>query len=190
MILIHYSSVRSGRNPMANSHGKFTATREIISALFAIWKINHETYQAPLFCLSQGLALYNITDPVPMSYIKHDLCETGGPGSSVGIATGYGLDGPGIESRWGGEIFRTCPDSSRAQPASCTMGTGSFSGVKSGLGVTLTPQPLLMSWSWKGRAIPLLPLCAVRPVQSLSACTRVHYILLFASVRRRSKSTF
>jgi len=23
-----------------------------------------------------------------------------GPGSSVGIATGYGLDGPGIESRW------------------------------------------------------------------------------------------
>jgi len=25
----------------------------------------------------------------------------GGPDSSVGIATGYGLDGPGIESRWG-----------------------------------------------------------------------------------------
>ena len=23
-----------------------------------------------------------------------------GPGSSVGIATGYGLDGPGIEFRW------------------------------------------------------------------------------------------
>ena len=32
-----------------------------------------------------------------------------GPGSVVGIATVYGLDGPGIESRWG-EIFRTCPD--------------------------------------------------------------------------------
>jgi len=32
-----------------------------------------------------------------------------GSGSSVTIATGYGLDGPGIESRWG-EIFRTCPD--------------------------------------------------------------------------------
>ena len=28
-----------------------------------------------------------------------------GPGSSVGIATDYGLDGPGIESGWG-EIFR------------------------------------------------------------------------------------
>ena len=32
-----------------------------------------------------------------------------GPGSIVGIATAYGLDGPGIESRWG-EIFRTSPD--------------------------------------------------------------------------------
>jgi hypothetical protein len=31
-----------------------------------------------------------------------------GPGSSVGIATGYGLDGPGIEYRWG-KLFRTCP---------------------------------------------------------------------------------
>jgi len=34
---------------------------------------------------------------------------TCGPGSVVGIATGYGLDGPGIESRWG-QDFRTCPD--------------------------------------------------------------------------------
>jgi hypothetical protein len=50
------------------------------------------------------------------------------PGSSVGIATGYGLDGPGIESRWV-EIFRTRPVP-RAHPASCTMGTGSFPGVK------------------------------------------------------------
>jgi hypothetical protein len=32
-----------------------------------------------------------------------------GPGSSVGIATGYRLDGPRIESD-GGEIFRTRPD--------------------------------------------------------------------------------
>jgi hypothetical protein len=31
-----------------------------------------------------------------------------GPGSSVGIATDYGLDGPEIESRWG-ESSRACP---------------------------------------------------------------------------------
>jgi hypothetical protein len=30
-----------------------------------------------------------------------------GPGSSVGIATGYGLDGPGIESRWGRDFLHT-----------------------------------------------------------------------------------
>jgi len=51
------------------------------------------------------------------------------------------------------------------------MGTGSFPGVKSGRGVTLTPLPLPVPWSRKSRAIPLLPLWAVRPVQSLSACT-------------------
>jgi hypothetical protein len=65
-----------------------------------------------------------------------------------------------------------------AHPASCTMGTGSFPGVKSGRGVTLTPHPLLVTWSRKGRSIPLLPLWAVRPVQSLSACTRVHFTFL------------
>jgi len=37
--------------------------------------------------------------------------ESGGPGSVVGMATGYGLEGPRIESRWG-ENFRTCPDRS------------------------------------------------------------------------------
>jgi len=47
--------------------------------------------------------------------------------------------------------------SSGAHPASCTIGTGSFPGVKSGQGVTLTPHPLLVPWSWKGRAIPVLP---------------------------------
>jgi hypothetical protein len=40
------------------------------------------------------------------------------------LATRYGLDGPGIESR-GGDIFRTRPG---AHPATCTItGTGSFS---------------------------------------------------------------
>ena len=62
-----------------------------------------------------------------------------------------------------------------AHPASCKMGTGSFPVVKSGRGVTLTPHPLLVPWSRKSRAKPLLPLWAVRPVQSLSACTRVHF---------------
>ena len=102
-------------------------------------------------------------------------CFSNGPGSVVGIATGYRLDGPGIEPRWGGRDFPhlSTPELG-AHPASCTMGTGSFPGVKSGRGVTLTPHPLLVPWSWKSTAIPLLPLWAVRPVQSLSACTMVN----------------
>jgi hypothetical protein len=63
------------------------------------------------------------------------------------------------------EIFLTCPDRSWGHPASCTMGTWSFLGVKCGWGVKLTPHPFLVPWSRKGRAIPLLPLWAVRPVQ-------------------------
>ena len=72
-----------------------------------------------------------------------------------------------------------------AHPASCTVGTRSLLGVKGlGFGVnrsppsrgmTLTPHPLLVPWSRKSRAILRLPLWAVRPVQSLSVCTRVHY---------------
>ena len=66
-----------------------------------------------------------------------------GRGGSVGIATGYGLDRPGIGSRWGARFsapFQTGPG---AHPASCTMGTWSFPGVKCGQGVTLTPHSLL-----------------------------------------------
>jgi len=44
-----------------------------------------------------------------ISAIDESTFSLGGPGSVVGIATTYGLDGPGIESRWG-EIFRTSPD--------------------------------------------------------------------------------
>ena len=36
------------------------------------------------------------------NYVCVGLCQSMcGPGSIVGIATGYGLDGLGIESRWG-----------------------------------------------------------------------------------------
>jgi hypothetical protein len=50
--------------------------------------------------------------------------------SSVSIATRYGLDGPEIESRWGARFSAPVQTSSEAHPASYTMGTGSFPGVK------------------------------------------------------------
>ena len=47
-----------------------------------------------------------------------------------------------------------------AHPASCTMGIGSFPGVKNGRGVTLATHPLLVPRSWKCRDIPLPTLWA------------------------------
>ena len=70
-----------------------------------------------------------------------------GPGSVVGIATGYGLDGPGIESRWGARFSAPVHTDPGFNPSSCKMGTGSFPGVMSGRGVRLTPHPLLVLWS-------------------------------------------
>ena len=79
----------------------------------------------------------------------------------------------------GGEIFRTGPDRPWGPPSLLYNGYRVSLGVKSGRGMTLTPHPLLVPWSRKGRAIPLLPLWAVRPVQTLSTCTRVHFTVPF-----------
>jgi hypothetical protein len=50
--------------------------------------------------------------------------------SSVGIATCYGLDGPGNESRWGARFSAPVQTGPEAHPAPYTMGTGSFPGLK------------------------------------------------------------
>jgi hypothetical protein len=81
---------------------------------------------------------------------KGCLYFIGGPGSVVGIATGYGLDGPGIESRWG----RAFPHLSRPAlgptkpPVQWVPGLSP--GVKSGRDVTLTPHPLIVPLVMKG----------------------------------------
>ena len=104
----------------------------------------------------------------------YECVSDSGPGRSVGtrLATIWTVRGsnPGV-ARFSSPV-QTGPG---AHPVSCTMGTGSFRGVKNGRGVTLTLHPLLVQWSWRSRAIPLLLLWAVRPVQSLSACTRVTF---------------
>ena len=84
-----------------------------------------------------------------------------------------------------------------SHPASCTMGTGSFPGVKRpGCGFDPSPHSsavLKKKYSYTSTApmagtactepqclystaIPLLPLWTVRPVQSLSACTVQLYL--------------
>ena len=82
-----------------------------------------------------------------------------GLGSSVGVATDYGLNGPG-SSPGGGREFPPVQTGPGAHPASCKMGSGSFPRLKCGQGVLLTTHPLAVPRLWKGRAIPLPTLWA------------------------------
>ena len=62
--------------------------------------------------------------------------------SSVGVVTGYGLDGPGIKSRWWeGEIFRTCPDRLWGPPNLLYNGYRVFAGGKERPGRDADPSP-------------------------------------------------
>jgi len=86
-------------------------------------------------------------------YDSRELKIRCGPGSVVGIATGYGArrsrDRIPVEARSSAPV-QTGPG---AHPATCTMGTCSLLGVKSSRGVTLTPHPILVplfmkEWSY------------------------------------------
>jgi hypothetical protein len=72
-----------------------------------------------------------ITTIINQAYLfYHFIFPTVGRDSSVGTATRYGLDGPGIESLWG-EVFCTRPDQRRGPPSLQHNGYGvSFSGAK------------------------------------------------------------
>jgi len=113
------------------------------------------------------------------------------------VATGWTVRGsnPG-----GGEIFRTCPDRPWGTPSLLYNGYPVFPGSKERPERDAEHSPLLVPWSRKSRAIPLLPygpyglyrasvpvqysytstsLWTVWPVQSLSACTRVTFTFTF-----------
>ena len=64
-----------------------------------------------------------------------------GRDSSVGIATRYGLDGPGIESRWG-EIFHTRPDRPWGPPSLLYNGYQVFPGGKAAVVWRWPPTPI------------------------------------------------
>ena len=62
------------------------------------------------------------------------------PGSSVGIATGYGLGGLG-SNPVGCEIFRTCPDRPWGPPSLLYNGHRVFPGGKERPGPDTDPSP-------------------------------------------------
>jgi hypothetical protein len=79
-----------------------------------------------------------------------------GPGSIVGIVTGYGLDGPGIES-WGGKIFCTCPDQPWGPPNLLYNGYRVFPGGKERPGRDADPSPPSSAVVMKGYSYTSTP---------------------------------
>jgi hypothetical protein len=75
--------------------------------------------------------------------------------SLFGKATRYGLEDPGMESRWV-EIFRTYPDRLRGPPSLLYNGYRVFPGGKGGRGVMLITNPLLVPRLRKSWAITQL----------------------------------
>jgi hypothetical protein len=85
----------------------------------------------------------------------------------IGIATRYGMDGQGIESRCGARFSAPVQTGTKAHPAFCTMGTGSLSRAvkRSRRGVHDPPH---LAPRLKSGGIFLLVLWAV------VACSRVN----------------
>jgi hypothetical protein len=72
-----------------------------------------------------------------------------------------------------------------AHPASCTMGTGSFPGVKSGRGVTLTPHPLVVPLVMKEQSY------TSTPPMGCTACTEPQCLYKGALIPlKKKKYTF
>jgi len=69
------------------------------------------------------------------------VCVCRGRDSTVGIATRYGLDGPEIESRWVGEIFRTRLDRPWGPPSLLYNRYRVFSGSKAAGAWRWPPTP-------------------------------------------------
>jgi len=93
------------------------------------------------------------------------LFRSRGQDNALSIATRYGLDGPGIESWLGVRFSAPIQTGPGAYPASFTMGTGSFLGVKQpGCGVDHPPpssakvkdRVQLYLYSLYGPSLPVL----------------------------------
>jgi hypothetical protein len=113
-----------------------------LGASAKLWAATINSVKKSVCFLSVRPSTWNDTAPTGRIFIKFDMSICW-PGGSVGVANELraGRSGDRIPV---GARFSSVQTDPGANPASCTMGTGSFPGVESGRGVTLTPQPLLV----------------------------------------------
>jgi hypothetical protein len=98
---------------------------------------------------------------------------TNWPGSVVGIVADHGLDGPGIESRWGRDFpHLSRPSLGPTQPP--VQWAPGLSGGYSSRGVTLTPHPFLCRGQERVEQYlysPYVPYGLYRASVSVQGCT-------------------
>jgi hypothetical protein len=116
--------------------------RQVLEASTELWsrvtQAGAQDTQAYVFPVMVTASVHGV--PYEPGVIECQYIVSCGPGSSVDIATDYGLDSLGIKSRWV-QDFPPVQTGPGAHPASCTMGTRSFPRVKCGWGVLLTTHP-------------------------------------------------
>ena len=111
-------------------------SQDISSSLCAPYNYFRFHYNLPLFPI---LSLKNPIHAFPNDFLKihigmfpiyAQVFQVGGPGSVVGIATGYGAGRFGDRIPVGARFSTPVQTGPGTHPASCTMGTGSFLGEK------------------------------------------------------------
>ena len=115
---------------------------------------------------------------------NHCICNTvkstGGPGSVAGYSDWRRAGRPGDRILVGGEIFHICPDRSWLPPSLLYNRHRVFTERKERLVRDADPSPPSSAVGHERVELYLYsPLWAVRPVQSLSACTRVTFTFTF-----------
>ena len=148
------------------------------SVILTLWFLQWcKCYWSVYACGDWDLSLYTSLFLI-YHLIYRELKNYCGPGSSVGIATSYGLDGPGDRIQVGAEIFRTCPYRPWGPHSLLYNGYRVFPGGKERPRRDADPSPTSSAVdNERVELYPYSPLWVVRPVQSLSTWTRVNFTL-------------
>ena len=149
------STVDNRQSPVQESTHYISRMSWLLTPSVRKWvsqRLNYAHVSCVCIMTTGNLAWHSVTSCVFCDRVTYPFNQTlttssyiylfMGRDSSVGIATRYGLDGPGIESRWGGEIFRTRPDRSWGPPSLLYNGYRVLPGGKAAGAWCWPPTPI------------------------------------------------